>query len=282
MEPQINEQIQAAPAPLKTNPLYIVTPVSKYLAMALFVILPFLGFWLGTLFAPVPQQQNTIVVNRPLVQKENALPPTTQTTVSSTSTYISKDGVFSIKYPANQVIQPIPNKQIAVMGGTATSTYPIDWIEIPNLFIVAKIPYTEMKKILDYESCCSGTEYSFDQVKKTWSAQTFAQAGSDEVSSVPKLLSTNGKCTIQKTIGKNIFSRIEQGDEGIATSYHYFLMTDQGYALRFTSKFDLDPSYYINYAPSAKPDPKLQAEASALLASIVLNGSTKAESATCK
>ncbi len=41
MEPQINES-QSVIAPLKK-----VTPVSKYLAMALFIILPFLGAWIG-------------------------------------------------------------------------------------------------------------------------------------------------------------------------------------------------------------------------------------------
>ena len=37
----------------KKNILFSVTPLSKYLALALFIILPFLGFWLGTLYAPV-------------------------------------------------------------------------------------------------------------------------------------------------------------------------------------------------------------------------------------
>ena len=36
----------------KTDILFTVTPLSKYLALTLFIILPFLGFWLGTLAVP--------------------------------------------------------------------------------------------------------------------------------------------------------------------------------------------------------------------------------------
>ena len=46
MEPQINDQ-QSVIAPLKK-----VTSLSKYLAMALFVILPFVGGWIGYRYAP--------------------------------------------------------------------------------------------------------------------------------------------------------------------------------------------------------------------------------------
>lgn len=44
-------------------PLKKVTPVSKYLAMALFIILPFVGGWIGYSFAPV----NIIEVDRVVV-----------------------------------------------------------------------------------------------------------------------------------------------------------------------------------------------------------------------
>ena len=46
MEPQINEP-ESVIAPLKK-----VTPLSKYLAMALFVALPFIGGWIGYMYAP--------------------------------------------------------------------------------------------------------------------------------------------------------------------------------------------------------------------------------------
>lgn len=47
MEPQQNE-VESVISPLKK-----VTPVLKYLAMGLFIILPFLGGWIGYNFAPV-------------------------------------------------------------------------------------------------------------------------------------------------------------------------------------------------------------------------------------
>ena len=46
MQPEINEA-DGHLAPLKK-----VTPLSKYLAMALFIILPFLGGWIGYMYAP--------------------------------------------------------------------------------------------------------------------------------------------------------------------------------------------------------------------------------------
>jgi hypothetical protein len=46
MEPEINE-VEGHLAPLKK-----VTPLSRYLALALFVILPFLGGWIGYTYAP--------------------------------------------------------------------------------------------------------------------------------------------------------------------------------------------------------------------------------------
>ena len=46
MEPQVQE-----PA-VEKHPVHQVTPVSKYLAMALFIILPFVGGWIGYTYAP--------------------------------------------------------------------------------------------------------------------------------------------------------------------------------------------------------------------------------------
>jgi len=37
---------------IKQSPLHTITPLSKYLAMGLFIILPFLGGWIGYTYAP--------------------------------------------------------------------------------------------------------------------------------------------------------------------------------------------------------------------------------------
>lgn len=60
MEPQINES-ESIITPLKK-----VTPVSKYLAMALFILLPFVGGWIGYTYAP----EKVVEVERVVIQKE--------------------------------------------------------------------------------------------------------------------------------------------------------------------------------------------------------------------
>ncbi len=62
MEPHQNE------AESVMTPLKKVTPVSKYLAMALFVILPFLGGYIGYTLAP----DKVVVTESGMVQKENS------------------------------------------------------------------------------------------------------------------------------------------------------------------------------------------------------------------
>ncbi len=49
MQPETKEQIEK---PKKFEGLHKVTPVSKYLAMALFIILPFIGGWIGYVYSP--------------------------------------------------------------------------------------------------------------------------------------------------------------------------------------------------------------------------------------
>lgn len=62
MEPEINE-VEGHLAPLKK-----VTPLSKYLALALFVILPFLGGWIGYSYAP----EKVVEVERVVVKEIKA------------------------------------------------------------------------------------------------------------------------------------------------------------------------------------------------------------------
>lgn len=278
MKPNINEP---SVVPLKTNPLFVITPVSKYLAMALFIILPFLGFWIGTIYEDSVITETNLTT--PAVVEVYEAKTETQPVNTNDQMYTSKDGVFSIAYPASKVVQPIPPKQVPMMGNIETVTYSPDKIEVPNMFIVSKVPYSEMKSLFDYDSCCSGTTYFFDQVTKTWtSSKVLTIAGTEGPDFAPVSLIANGVCTLQKKFETNTFYRVKQGDEGVAPDFNYFLMTDQGYAVQFTAPFDLDPNFYKDYAPSAKPDPKLQADAAALLASVKLNGEVQAMEVGCK
>ena len=53
MENENHEQNeQAVTKETKPSPLYTVTPLSKYLAMGLFIVLPFIGGWIGYTYAP--------------------------------------------------------------------------------------------------------------------------------------------------------------------------------------------------------------------------------------
>ncbi len=62
MEPQTN-QVKSVIAPLK-----IVTPLSKYLALTLFIMLPFLGGYIGYTLAP----ENVVEIESVMIQKENS------------------------------------------------------------------------------------------------------------------------------------------------------------------------------------------------------------------
>ncbi len=50
-----------------------VTPVSKFLAMILFVVLPFVGFWLGTLVPTAPLSLSYKDINTPVVESESTI-----------------------------------------------------------------------------------------------------------------------------------------------------------------------------------------------------------------
>ncbi len=61
MEPQSN-QVESVIAPLKK-----VTPLSKYLAMVLFIIMPFVGGWIGYTYAP----EKVVEVERVIIQESS-------------------------------------------------------------------------------------------------------------------------------------------------------------------------------------------------------------------
>lgn len=106
MEPQQSE-VESVIAPLKK-----VTPLSKYLAMTLFIILPFLGGWIGYSLALV----KTVEVER-VVVLENAIKnvdiPTSEPITSPATTapeiYISPNG-FSISIPEGSKVTEEPSE----------------------------------------------------------------------------------------------------------------------------------------------------------------------------
>jgi tetratricopeptide (TPR) repeat protein len=64
---QTSEQAeQAEVIETKPSPLHTVTPLSKYLAMALFIIMPFIGGWIGYTYAPekIVEVSEVVVVEK--------------------------------------------------------------------------------------------------------------------------------------------------------------------------------------------------------------------------
>jgi hypothetical protein len=125
MEPEITE-VEGHLAPLKK-----VTPLSKYLAMALFIILPFLGGWIGYTYAP----EKVVEVER-VVMKEVV---TNQETSSQYDTPESHGVVFTAgsllegkkygSFVAERVVQNTLYATEAIFNGNATLVGTIETLE---------------------------------------------------------------------------------------------------------------------------------------------------------
>jgi hypothetical protein len=95
--------------PKESNRLHQITPFSKYLAMALFIILPFVGGWIGYQYAPekLVEVEKIVTVERvPKAAEENntAIPATTVDMVAYRVQY-TEDAVRLLK--GTDVVQTI-------------------------------------------------------------------------------------------------------------------------------------------------------------------------------
>ncbi len=98
MELQNNES-KSVIAPLKK-----VTPLSKYLAMAIFIAMPFIGGWIGYNYAP----EKVVIEEKILVKEADvAIDHVTESAVSSSSNnarYTSPNG-FSLLLPVSATVK---------------------------------------------------------------------------------------------------------------------------------------------------------------------------------
>ncbi len=78
MEPEINQETIEQEVQEKSS-LHTVTPLSKYLAMVLFVILPFIGGWIGYQYAPEKIVEIERVVISETLSEENIADTTSKT-----------------------------------------------------------------------------------------------------------------------------------------------------------------------------------------------------------
>jgi uncharacterized surface anchored protein len=111
------------------------------------------------------------------------------------------------------------------------------------------VPYSTISKqnpIVDWHSCCSGVRYWYDQKQKTWSAEAFltlnpgsmSESKKEEVKIYP-LNTKSSSCTLRERLGDNSFYKIVSTEEGVPIDISYYLMTDRGYAIRFSTDIDL-------------------------------------------
>jgi hypothetical protein len=90
------------------SPLHTVTPQSKYLAMALFVILPFVGGWIGYKYAPekIVEVEKVVLIEQG--EGTNLVNEKADTQVNdNSSTYTDQDFNFSFNFPVTWNAQVI-------------------------------------------------------------------------------------------------------------------------------------------------------------------------------
>ncbi|MCA9362736.1 hypothetical protein KC851_00210 [Candidatus Kaiserbacteria bacterium] len=91
MEPeQITEQIEETSYAPENN-FHKITPLSKYLALALFVLLPFVGGWVGYQYAPekIVEIERVVEVEKVVINEVDKSPSTSDVTPANTVSYVS-------------------------------------------------------------------------------------------------------------------------------------------------------------------------------------------------
>ncbi len=82
MENENQTKVQAEVAEQQSSPLHSVTPLSKYLAMLLFIILPFVGGYVGYTYAPekIVEVEKVVIKEMPAGSLDLAVPAKNQAT----------------------------------------------------------------------------------------------------------------------------------------------------------------------------------------------------------
>lgn len=215
------------------------------------------------------------VFNNSIVNKRENIQ---QSKVTGVYSLILRDSITD-NFEAN----PVEERSIETPWGTSTSSLPAGSIEIPGYFEIAAVNYNDIsteKPITNWSSCCTATKYSYSKGDSLWSAVEFKQYESDGIEAkdpeTPLSLVSSGVCQLEEKFGDHTYYKVAIGDEGVATTYNYYLMTDRGYAIRFTSKYDLRNSH------TAYPDASWQTNATSILSTIKLTDGTGEVLAKCR
>lgn len=92
---------------VEQNPsaLNSVTPFSKYLAMILFILMPFLGGWIGYKYSPAKVVEIDKVVIQEVKDKEKDLVQESYDDVLNIETYKNPNGKFTFEYPSGWLLR---------------------------------------------------------------------------------------------------------------------------------------------------------------------------------
>ncbi len=159
MEPQQNK-VESVIAPLKN-----VTPLSKYLAMALFIILPFLGGWIGYTYVPekvveVPIYLENESLQEKAIQYESVNEPNIpkskdENIPNSTLVVTDANGLFNFHLPLNWRLEQTKDGFIQIFNYPEPITDRRGWGKMEN-----KIEGGRIMDVAGINEYVSGSEWS--------------------------------------------------------------------------------------------------------------------------
>jgi hypothetical protein len=181
----LHQEAPYIPLPQPTSSLHRVTPLSKCLAMALFIILPFIGGYIGYTFAPVKVVEvERVVVNE--VEKEEVCEVTSMSNSLSADEYHANlETLTGIEFESSESAI-----RYAMLGDTITSedslailndvTISDQIIEVKDLPYLSVVASTSEKLFLTRscfanKGCLYHNLYVFDNTDRTLDEMEISQ-----------------------------------------------------------------------------------------------------------
>jgi hypothetical protein len=231
----------------QVSQLHQVTPLSKYLAMVLFIALPFIGGWVGYTNAPekVMDMDQVVMEDLPLEVSTQLEPPQKQYKIEQS---VNADQETVLRFVNDRLGYTHDMKvgdnslEMFEISQTVNSRYGgLDerdgTLLVSDLFKVFSVPYSEMSEtsmLFSYNSCCDGQAYYYspeDEGLYTLDHEYDSEAGEYSYSEPVQF------CGDYLSLGDYTFTNITLTDSG-SRENRYYLFTDQGYALVFESLTD--------------------------------------------
>jgi hypothetical protein len=231
----------------QTSRLNQVTPLSKYLAMGLFIALPFIGGWVGYTYAPEKVVEGErVVVEESQLEIGSQLEPAQERFMYVVEQSLDANGEIMERFVNNKLGYTHDMK----VDGNSLEMFEISQtvdsyrgglderdgtLLVNDWFKVFSISYSEMSKtrmLFSYNSCCHGQAYYYSpEDEGLYVLDHEYDTENDEYfeSESVQLCDNNFS-----QLGEHVFANIILTDE-FWFSNRYYLFTDQGYALVFES-----------------------------------------------